>query len=163
MEKFQFFHGMITMINDFLVDETGKNIGCYKLMSVEDRSGNLVNFVVSPTTYFVDHVMLEVGDFVTGFYDANAPVPLIFPPQYRAIVMAKDNPNQNVKVDYFNSELVSSDNSLKLNIAPSTKIVLENGQAFTKNPANRNLIVVYGATTKSIPAQTVPCKIIVMC
>jgi hypothetical protein len=56
--------------------------------------------------------MVVVGDRITGFYDANAPVPFIFPPQYRALVMAKDNPYQNVKVDYFNSQFVSNDGSL---------------------------------------------------
>ena len=163
MKKFQPFYGMVTMIDDFLINETGEGAGCYKLISVENIDGVLVNFLVAPDTYFVDHVMVRPRDMVTGFYDANAPVPLIFPPQYRAIVMAKDNPYQNVKVDYFNSQLISSDNILKLNVAPWTKIVLENGQAFTKSPTNRNLIVVYGATTKSIPAQTTPYKIIVMC
>jgi hypothetical protein len=107
--------------------------------------------------------MLRLGDLVTGFYDANAAVAMIFPPQLRAIVMARDSRYQNVKVDYFNSQLVSSDNSLSLNISPYTQIVLENGQAFTKIPANRNLIVVYGPTTKSIPAQTTPYEIIVIC
>ncbi|MCB2338740.1 hypothetical protein [Clostridium estertheticum] len=163
MKNFQPFHGVITMINDFWIDETGKNAGCYKLMSVEDGYGNLVNFVVEPATYFVDHVMVRLGDIVTGFYDANAPIVLIFPPQFRAFVIAKDSLYQNVKVDYFNNNLVSSDNNLKLNIAPWTQIVLENGQSFTKSPTNRNLIVVYGATTRSIPAQTSPYKIIVMC
>ncbi|WML32884.1 hypothetical protein [Clostridium sp. OS1-26] len=163
MEKFQPFHGMITMINDFSIATNEKNPGCYKLMSVEDGFGNTVNFVVAPNTYFVDHVTMEVGDMVTGFYDANAPVPLIFPPQYRAIVMAKDIQYENVKVDYFNSQLVSSDNQLKLNIGPSTQILLENDQTFTQNPANRNLIVIYGTTTMSIPAQTTPYEIIVMC
>ncbi|MCB2353625.1 hypothetical protein [Clostridium estertheticum] len=163
MKNFQPFHGVITMINDFWIDETGKNAGCYKLMSVEDGYGNLVNFVVEPATYFVDHVMVRLGDIVTGFYDANAPIVLIFPPQFRAIVIAKDSLYQNVKVDYFNNNLVSSDNNLKLNIAPWTQIVLENGQSFTKSPTNRNLIVVYGDTTRSIPAQTSPYKIIVMC
>jgi len=163
MENFQPFHGMVTKINDFWIDASGENTGCYKLMSVENGYGNSVNFVVSPTTYFVDHVMLAPGDMVTGFYDGNAAVPLIFPPQFRAIVMAKDSLYQNVKVDYFNNQLVSSDNNLKLNIAPWTQIVLENGQAFSKNPTNRKLIVIYGATTKSIPAQTSPYKIIVMC
>ncbi|MBU3142937.1 hypothetical protein [Clostridium sp. CF012] len=163
MKKFQPFRGMLTMINDFWIDETGDAAGCYKLMSVDDGNGTLVNFVVAPTTYFVNHVMVVVGDMVTGFYDANAPVPLIFPPQYRAIVMVRNTPYQNVKVDYFNSQLTSSDNLLKLNIAPYTQIVLENGQAFNKNPANRNLIVIYGASTKSIPAQTTPYEIIVMC
>ncbi|MBZ9607513.1 hypothetical protein G9F73_006745 [Clostridium estertheticum] len=163
MEKFQPFHGMITMINDFWIGANEEGAGCYKLMSVENVYGTLVNFVVTPTTYFVDHVMVIPGDMVTGFYDANAPVPLIFPPQFRSIVMARDAQYQNVKVDYFNDKLVSSDNNLKLNIAPNTQIVLENGQSFSNNPTNRNLIIVYGATTKSVPAQTTPYKIIVMC
>lgn len=163
MKKFQAFHGIITMIDEFLIDETGKGAGCYKLISVKNEYGTLVNFVVAPDTYFVDHEMMAVGDVVTGFYDANAPTPFIFPPQFRAIVMARDTQFRNVKVDYFNSQLISSDNTLKLNIAPYTQIVLENEQSFTMNPANRNLIVTYGATTRSIPAQTTPYKIVVMC
>jgi len=107
--------------------------------------------------------MVTPGNMVTGFYDANVAVPMIFPPQFRAIVMSRDTPYRNVKVDYFNRQLVSSDNNLKLNISTLTQIVLENGQAFNNNPENRNLIVVYGATTMSIPAQTTPYKIIVMC
>ena len=47
--------------------------------------------------------MVTVGDRVTGYYDGDAPTLLIYPPQYQALVMVKDNPNQNVKVDYFNS------------------------------------------------------------
>lgn len=163
MKKFQSFQGVITAINDFWVDSSGEGAGCYKLMSVENSPENLVNFVVEPSTYFVDHVMVSVGDIVTGFYDANAPTPMIYPPQFRAIVMAKNTHFQNVKVDYFNNELVSSDNTLKLNIAPCTQIILENDQLFTGDLKNRNLIVVYGPTTRSIPAQTVPYKIIVMC
>lgn len=163
MENFKSFHGTITMINDFWTNASGEGLGCYKLMSVEDEQGNLVNFVVAPSTYFLDHVTVSVGDRVTGFYDGNAPVPLIYPPQYRAIVMAIDNPYQNVKVDFFNNQLVSSDNMLKLNIGPHTQILLENDQLFNRNPGNRNLIVVYGPTTRSIPAQTTPYKIIVMC
>ncbi|MGY0373176.1 hypothetical protein [Clostridium sp. JNZ J1-5] len=163
MTKFLSFKGTITTINDFFIGGSDGGEGCYKLMSIENEYGNLVNFIVTPSTYFVDHITVEPGDIVTGFYDGNAPVPLIFPPQYNAIVMAEDELYQNVKVDYFNNELVSSDYTLKLNIAPSTQIILENDQTFTKNPANRNLIVVYGATTKSIPAQTTPYKIIVMC
>jgi hypothetical protein len=163
MRKFQSFHGIITMIEDFIITESGEDSGCYKLMSVEDGYGSMVNFVVSPDTYFVDHVMVSVGDMVTGFYDAYAPTPMIFPPQFRAIVMAADTQFRNVKVDYFDNNLISSDNSLKLNIAPFTTSVLVNGQSFTGNPANRELIVLYGFTTFSIPAQTTPYKIIVLC
>lgn len=163
MKKFLSFKGVITMINDFYTGNNDVGMGCYKLISVENEYGNLVNFVVTPTTYFVNHITVSLGDIVTGFYDGNAPVPLIFPPQYTSLVMAKETPYENVKVDYFNNNLVSSDNTLKLNTAPYTRILLENDQSFIQNPSNRYLIVVYGATTKSIPAQTVPYKIIVMC
>ena len=163
MINFQSFNGIIRMISDFPIGQSEVNAGCYKLISVDDGYGNVVNFVISPTTYFVDHVMVKVGDRVTGYYDANAPVPLIYPPQYQALVMVKDNPHQNVKVDYFNSQLISSDGTLKLTISPNTLLLLENGQAFTGNLANRNLIVIYGASTRSIPAQTTAYKIIVMC
>lgn len=163
MADFQFFSGTITMIEDFLIDESGQGAGCYKRMSLLNGNGSVVNFVVSPDTYFVDNVMVKVGDKVTGYYDASLPVILIYPPQYRAIVMVKNTPYYNVKVDYFDSYLVSSDNMLRLIISPYTQIVLENGQAFNRVPTNRNLIVIYGASTKSIPAQTAPYKIIVMC
>ncbi|MDF2942220.1 MAG: hypothetical protein K0S01_1078 [Herbinix sp.] len=162
MANFQSYYGMITMISDFWTGNE-QTTGCYKFMSVENTNGGVVNFVVRPDTYFVDHIMMTEGDMVIGFYDANLPVPLIYPPQYQAIVMAKTSQQQNVKVDYFNSELLSNDGTLKLNISPTTLILLENGQHFTGNPANRNLIVVYGATTRSIPAQTTPYQIIVMC
>ncbi len=150
------------MIDNFSIG-LNNEAGCYKIISVDDGYGATVNFVVAPTTYFVDHAMVAVGDRVTGYYDANAPVPLIYPPQFRALVMVRDTAYQNVKVDHFNRRLESSDGTLKLNISPTTRILLENGQAFTGSPANRNLIVVYGASTRSIPAQTTPTSIIVMC
>ena len=163
MTNFYFFHGTVTMISDFFTGQNGKREGCYKLISVENGLGAIVNFVVSPTTYFVDHVMVTVGDRVTGYYDGDAPALLIYPPQYQALVMVIDSPNQNVKVDYFNSQLVSSDGRLQLNISSFTKVLLTNGQSFSRNPANRDLIVIYGPATKSIPAQTTPYRIIVLC
>ncbi|WP_223587666.1 hypothetical protein [Neobacillus bataviensis] len=162
MTKFYSFHGTVTMITD-LVGHNSEGDGCNKLISVVNEMGAIVNFVVSPSTYFVDHVMVAAGDRVTGYYDGNAPAPLIYPPQYQALVMVKDSPYQNVKVDYFNSQLISSDGRLRLNISPYTQMVLTNGQSFTSIPANRDLIVIYGPSTKSIPAQTTPYRIIVLC
>ncbi|AGK53645.1 hypothetical protein [Bacillus sp. 1NLA3E] len=163
MTNFYSFHGTVTMISDFFTGKNGKKEGCNKFITVENELGVIVNFVVSPTTYFVDHVMVTVGDRVTGYYDGDAPALLIYPPQYQALVMVKDSPNQTVKVDYFNSQLVSSDGQLQLNISPYTRIVLTNGQSFSSTPANRDLIVIYGPSTKSIPAQTTPSRIIVLC
>lgn len=160
MKDFQSRSGIIIAISDLIT--APEEMGCSKLISVQKMDGEIVNFIVSPMTYFIDQVMVRPGDPVTGFYDANAPVPLIYPPQYRAVVMARAIPYQNVKVAYFNEDLVSSDGMLKLNIAPTTRIMLENGQAFTGNPANRYLAVVYGPTTRSIPTQTTPEQIVVL-
>ncbi|MEK3933819.1 hypothetical protein MKY41_00750 [Sporosarcina sp. FSL W7-1349] len=163
MANFLSFSGTVTAINDFIIGSNDPMSGCYKLFTLENPNGLIVNFVIEPGTYFVDHVLVKVGDQVTGFYDANLPVPLIYPPQYRAVVIAKNRPDQFVDVDYFDQQLVNSKGNLKLNLSRQTKIVLENGQAFTKYPANRDLIVVYNFTTKSIPAQTTPSQVIVMC
>jgi hypothetical protein len=163
MVEFYSFHGTVTMISDFNIGQNGEAEGCYKLMTVEDGLGAIVNFVVSPTTYFVDHAVVAVGDSITGYYDGNAPTPLIYPPQYPALVVVKESPYQNVKVDYFDSQLESSDGRLRLNISPYTQIILTNGQPFSGNTKNRNLIVIYGPATKSIPAQTTPYRIIVWC
>ncbi|GFZ87605.1 hypothetical protein GCM10010978_29240 [Compostibacillus humi] len=163
MTNFYSFHGTVTLIRGFFISPNDADAGCYKLFTLENESGQIVNFIVSPDTYFVDHETVTVGDRVTGYYDGDAPVILIYPPQYPALVMVKENSNQSVKVDYFNSQLLSSDGQLRLNISPNTRIFLTNGQLFTGNLANRDLVVVYGASTKSIPAQTTPNKIIVLC
>jgi hypothetical protein len=163
MVNFKSFRGVVTQIDDFPIGQNGEKEGCYKLMTVEDSTQGIVNFVVSPSTYFVNQEIVTVGDQVTGYYDGDAPVPLIYPPQYRALVVVKENNYQNVKVDFFNNQLVSSDGQLQLNLSAYTLILLKNGQPFSKNLANRNLIVIYGPTTRSIPAQTTPYKIIVWC
>lgn len=161
--NFQSFSGRVRAINDFFTMPNDPAAGCYKMFSVVDRQGAVVNFVVEPDTYFVDHALVNVGDRVIGFYDADAPAILIYPPQYPAIVMAKEEEGRFVKVDFFNEQLVSSDGNLRLNISDQTAIRLENGQAFTGNLGNRNLVVVYSATTRSIPAQTTPSQVIVLC
>ena len=162
MKKIQSFEGIITKISDFDVGANEEK-GCMKLIVVNNGYGNEVHFVVKPNTYFVDQIMVKIGDNITGFYDANVPVPMIFPPQFQAVVMAKYMSHQNVKVDYFNEQLVSSDGRLKLNLSPNTRVILTNGQLFTGNLTNRNVIVLYSMATMSIPAQTTPYRIIILC
>ena len=160
MTNFYSFHGTVTAISDFNPDF---NRGCFKLFTVENGMGSIVNFVVTPSTYFVDQEIILVGDRVTGYYNGDLPVILIYPPQYQALVIVKDNPNQNFKVDHFDNQLMSSDGNLKLNLSSETQILLTNGQPFSRYPGNHDLIVHYGPTTRSIPAQTVPYRIIVLC
>ncbi len=163
LTNFYSFHGTITGITDFMTGQNDNREGCYKFFTVENEEGMVVNFVVSPSTYIVDHEMLQVGDNVTGYYNGDAPAILIYPPQYQALVMVKDQINQNVKVSFFNNYLVSSDGQLQLNLSPETQILLTNGQRFTRFPGNRDLVVFYQFTTRSIPAQTTPYRIIVLC
>ncbi len=101
MVNFKSFRGLVTQINDFSVGQNGEGEGCYKLMTVEDGTGGIVNFVVSPSTYFVNQEIVARGDWITGYYDGDAPVPMIYPPQYRALIVVKENNNQFVKVDFF--------------------------------------------------------------
>jgi len=162
MTTYKSFSGLVTSIEDFWETSSGPT-GCFKLMNVQDSNANVVNFVISPCTYFVDHEIIYSGSQVTGFYDGDAPVPLIYPPQLRAHVMALNTPGVFVAVDNFNADLVSSDGLLKLNIGPFTQITLQNGQPFSGTLSNRDLIVIYGPTTRSIPAQTTPYRIIVLC
>ncbi len=149
-----------------MISDLGQNendTGCYKMFTIENGMGAIVHFIVSPTTYFLDHVTLAIGDRVTGYYDGNAPTIMIYPPQYQALLMVKEHPQQQVKVDYFDSHLLSSDGQLQLNLNPDTSIFLTNNQIFSQNPANHHLIAVYGPATKSIPALTTPYKVIVWC
>ena len=163
MKKYGSFSGVVTSIEDYLVGAEEELTGCFKFMSVVGDDGSVVNFVISPTTYFLDHVVVSVGNRVTGYYDVNVPVILIYPPQYQALIIVKENPYHTVKVDFFNNELISSDGQLQLNITGYTPILLQNDQPFTLPPTNRNLLVVYSAATFSIPVQTTPHKIVVLC
>lgn len=161
MVNFKSHRGVVTQINDFNTGQNGED--CYKLMAIDSGNSGIINFVISPSTYFVNSEIVGIGDRITGYYDGDAPVPMIYPPQYRALVVAKETDYQNVKVDFFDEHLVSSDGQLRLNLSVYTPILLTNGQPFSRYPGNRNLIVTFGPTTRSIPAQTTPYKIIVWC
>ncbi|MEJ9281915.1 MULTISPECIES: hypothetical protein [Ureibacillus] len=163
MTNFYSFSGTVTAISDFFTSQSGEIEGCNKLFTVENDDGLIVHFIVSPSTYFIDQETVKIGDKVTGYYDGDLPAILIYPPRYQTIVMVKEYPNRNVKVSYFNHQLLSSDGQLQLHLTPSTPILLTNGQFFSKYPGNRDLVVIYGPTTRSIPAQTTPYRIIVLC
>lgn len=135
---------------------------CTRTVLVEDKEGRQVNFVVSNDTYRLDDAKIKKGTTITGFYDANVPVIMIYPPQYNAAVIVGDAGKHQLKVAVFDDSLVSGDNSLKLNISADTKIMLKDGTVYNGELANRRLLVLYGRATKSIPAQTTPDRIIVL-
>lgn len=137
--------------------------GCMTFVGLEDRDGDLVNFLVSPTTFALDFIRLREGMEVTMYYRTDEPAPLIYPPQYRAAVVAPQMRGQMVDVDYYNKSLVNQDMTLQLNLNGSVDITTTNNQRFLGSPANNDLVVVYSSSTRSIPAQTTPTKIVVLC
>lgn len=135
---------------------------CQQMVSLRTNDG-INRFVVSPDTFVINNVRLREGIQVTAFYDATLPVPLIYPPQYRAQVIGRRHGNETIAFDYFDADLVGSENSLKLNIARTTEVLTANGQAYTCPLGEQYLIVFYTVTTRSIPPQTTPRKVIVLC
>ncbi len=137
--------------------------GCIQFVGLEDSDGNLVYFQVSPTTFVLDFVLLQEGMTVTMYYRTDEAVPLIYPPQYRAVVVVPQMSGQRVDVDYYNHSLVNQDMTLQLNLDSNVEITTTNHQRFVGNPAGNDLVVVYSNSTRSIPAQTTPQRIIVLC
>ena len=157
-EEFTFgsFRGRVIKISDF---EGTKDA---KFISLEDADKMPINMIVSKDTYVVSNDEIKVGDTVTGYFDANAPMILIYPAQYNPQVVVVESEDQQVKVDIFNKDLISADNMLKLNITEDTKIMTQDGNSFKGELAGRKLVVQYSMATKSIPAQTTPTQITVL-
>jgi len=165
MPLFMGFTGTITEIEPFydwaedaevLVEDT-------VLVSLTDEITS-TNFIVGPETVLVMDGELEIGAEVTGFYDTSLPAPMIYPPQFSAVALT--DRDHGVMIDRFDEELVSYDGSLQINLGEDTVITLQDGTEFydpsTETLANRAMVVVYHISTRSIPAQTTPEKIIVL-
>lgn len=135
---------------------------CMQQITVRNSDG-IQNFIISPDTYVINEVRLRVGMNITAFYDADLPIPLIYPPQYQAIIIGRRNPQEILYAGEFDDNLESLDGTLKLTIGRSTEIVTSNGQPFRCPLGDQTLIVYYTTSTRSIPAQTTPRKIIVIC
>ena len=151
-----------TPIIGIILNITRGNDCCSQMIMLQTENG-IVNFVVDSDTYVIENRQLRQGMRVAAFYDSSAPVPMIFPPQYRAKIVAVLGRNEEIMLNYFDSELVAGDRSLALNIGRNTVIRTANGQSTTCNIGNQVLLVFYTMTTRSIPPQTTPEKIIVWC
>lgn len=162
MEKYLSISGTIISLEPFSTSVNDTST-CTLIIGIQSPNRDLNYFILDQNTYFVNHITLKKGDSITAFYDSMAPAPLIFPPRYRAVVIAPSLRHSFVKVDYFNENLISSDKQLKLNIGSRTRVLLPNNQVFLGNLGKQDLVVIYGASSKSIPAQTTPIEVIVLC
>lgn len=146
--------GIIQDITDYGAIENAK------LVTLKSADDSLTRFVVTNETYIMDE--LTIGAEMMSFYDQQAPTIFIYPPQYKAVVIAAVNEERNVVVDHFNSDLVNTDNTLKLTPSDDTKVLSADGTAFEGEITDRLLAVTYTVSTRSIPAQTTPVQITVL-
>lgn len=109
-------------------------------------------------------VELKEGDKIVAYTFANKPQKLIYPPQFDPdVVIVETKEAGFVEVDYFFENLTNTYNRLKLSIGENTELLNTKGEKVTaKDLVEKNLVVFYTASTKSIPAQTTPSKVIVL-
>lgn len=149
-------------VTGIIVNITRGNDCCSQMLSLRTEDG-IVNFFLSMDTIVIDSRQLRQGMRVAAFYDSTLPVPLIFPPQYQAQLITLLGRNEQIMLNYFDSDLTAADNTLQLNIAGGTLIRTLNGQNITCNLGDHTLLVYYTVTTRSMPPQTTPRRIIVLC
>lgn len=155
------FANLVPVIGTIFSIEKGENC-CSRIVAV--RSGrDIVNFVVTPETIMIDNRQLRPGMRIAAFYDSSLPAPLIFPPQYRAQLITTLRKNEQIMLNYFDGSLTAEDHSLRLTPDRMTEIRTINGQDFNCNVGDHALLVYYTETTRSIPPQTTPRRIIVIC
>ncbi|MCI8979228.1 MAG: hypothetical protein HFE51_08865 [Clostridia bacterium] len=139
-----------------------------------------INYTVSDNTIVLGYAKGDVkeikdikkGDKITVYSNAYAPAPLILPPQYQAdVIFVQDNLEISslrfADVDtYVKGEdemFVNLSNTLALNLADDTEIVDREGKKVdAKELDKKDLAVIYTSSTKSIPAQTTPVKVVVL-
>ncbi len=161
-KRYGSFSGRIVELAPYGV-RNGRPDSCMILATVEMEEGNIVNFMINASTYMVDFVTLSVGMLCTFWYRTDVPMILIYPPQYTAVVVAQQNENRSVDVSRYDTRLINEDRTLQLNLSRQTRLRTTNNQVFQGNPANHDLVVVYDMSTRSIPAQTTPLEVVVLC
>ena len=142
----------------------GENITYY---TVKDGEQTNVLEITKDTLVFDNtgkKVALQKGDKVIAYTFANKPQKYIYPPQFNPeVVIVETEKVGFVEVDYFFEDLTNTYDILKLNIGKETELLnVEGEKVDVKDLAEQHLVVFYTASTKSIPAQTTPSKVIVL-
>lgn len=143
--------------------QNGRSDGCILYFAVEDGDGNIVNFMVTPYTFVMDWEPLAVGMEGIFWYRTDAPMVLIYPPRYTAVVAAPVKAGRMIDVSFYDDALVNEEHMLQLRLDRTVKLRTTNNQYFLGSPADHDLVVSYTTSTRSIPAQTTPDEIVVLC
>jgi hypothetical protein len=83
---------------------------------IEDKDGNPAGFVISKDTYIDNNAEITTGTTVMGFYDANLPMIMIYPPRYTIEVLTVVGDKDNIKVeimDVSNMDIIVNDKKIE--------------------------------------------------
>ncbi|WP_085994249.1 copper amine oxidase N-terminal domain-containing protein [Oceanobacillus senegalensis] len=153
-----------------------KNTGTVESVDVREHANyytikegnNEFVLVVTPDTLVLDNtgkkVELEKGDKVTAHTYADKPRIFIYPPQYSPeVVVVETEARGTAVVGTFNQNLVDANLLLQLKVSKETELSSLSGKKVEMaDLTDENLLVFYTRTTRSIPAQTSPYKIVVL-
>lgn len=139
----------------------------------KDDQNNTVNLKITDDTLVYDNLGnkkalsdLTAGSKITVFTGSYEPTPLILPVQYTAnVIIINGDKEGNVNADTYLADeegYTNVANALKIATADDTKIVDKDEKEYKGDLDKNDLIVFYGASTKSIPAQTTPTKVVVL-
>ena len=139
----------------------------------KDDQNNTVNLKITDDTLVYDNLGnkkalsdLTAGSKITVFTGSYEPTPLILPVQYTAnVIIINGDKEGNVNADTYLADeegYTNAANTLKIAAADDTKIVDKDEKEYKGDLDKNDLIVFYGVSTKSIPAQTTPTKIVVL-
>lgn len=139
----------------------------------KDDQNNTVNLKITDDTLVYDNLGnkkalsdLTAGSKITVFTGSYEPTPLILPVQYTAnVIIINGDKEGNVNADTYLADeegYTNVANTLKIAAADDTKIVDKDEKEYKGDLDKNDLIVFYGVSTKSIPAQTTPTKVVVL-
>ena len=140
-------------------------------LTIEDENGEPTIVFVNAQSFIFhngsgekfNYSQLDKGTIVEAYINKNKPMILIYPAQVTPdFMIVKDEKTfGQVKVSKFDDSFLSLDGELKLNIGEETKLINQLGESIKQEDLKRkDLIVFYSFTTRSLPPQTSPMKII---
>ncbi|CAM3174463.1 hypothetical protein FITA111629_07830 [Filibacter tadaridae] len=119
----------------------------------------------SGTTEQLKKTSLKKGATVEAYYDKNKPMLTIYPATVtpELIIVKDESVFGEVKVSKFDKDFLSLDGELKLNVSKDTLLVNQQGKEITEKELHgKELVVFYAMTTRSLPPQTPPTKIMAL-
>lgn len=110
---------------------------------------------------------LVEGNAVEGYYDKHKPMLMIYPAVVTPEILIVQDAKVfgEVKIGKFDKEGLSLDGKLKVNIGEKTELVNQKGEAIEEEDLyakGMEWVVFYDATTRSLPPQTTPKKIMTL-